>query len=123
MGCLLRRLHLYWRLLRQLRDDDGHRHDHPGGRVHSGLPAATRVCARRLAEAASQDRCAARTRCRTMNAAALIQAVTERFAEAVTASHAYRGDATVLLRREWLLRAARALKEDPAFQMNLLMDL
>jgi NADH-quinone oxidoreductase subunit C len=58
-----------------------------------------------------------------MNPAALIQAVTERFAEAVTASHAYRGDATVLVRREWLLRAARALKEDPAFQMNLLMDL
>ncbi len=58
-----------------------------------------------------------------MNAAALIQAVRDRFPEAVKASHAYRGDATVLLGREFLLDVARTLKEDPAFQMNFLMDL
>ena len=58
-----------------------------------------------------------------MNAASLIQAVKDRFPEAVTASHSYRGDATVLLRREFLLEVARTLKEDPAFQMNFLMDL
>ena len=58
-----------------------------------------------------------------MNPAALMQAVNDRFAEAVTASHAYRGDATVLLRRERLLDVARTLKEAPAFQMNFLMDL
>ncbi len=58
-----------------------------------------------------------------MNAASLIQAVTDRFPEAVKASHAYRGDATVVVSRESLLEVARTLKEDPAFQMNFLMDL
>jgi NADH-quinone oxidoreductase subunit C len=54
---------------------------------------------------------------------ALIQAVRDRFPEAVRSSHTYRGDATVLLSRELLLDVARTLKEDPAFQMNFLMDL
>jgi NADH-quinone oxidoreductase subunit C len=58
-----------------------------------------------------------------MNAASLIQAVHERFPEAVTGSHAYRGDATVILSRECLLEVARTLKEDPAFHMQVLMDL
>ena len=58
-----------------------------------------------------------------MNAVSLIQAVRDRFPEAVRASHSYRGDATVLLSREFLLEVARTLKEDPAFQMNFLMDL
>lgn len=58
-----------------------------------------------------------------MNPAALIQAVEHRFADAVQASHAYRGDATVIVAREFLLDLARTLKEDPAFQMNFLMDL
>lgn len=56
-----------------------------------------------------------------MNPAALIQSVTERFP--VKASHAYRGDATVLIDRESLIDVARTLKEDAAFQMNFLMDL
>jgi NADH-quinone oxidoreductase subunit C len=58
-----------------------------------------------------------------MDAAALIGAVTGRFAEAVKASHLYRGDATVIVGRDSLLDVARTLKEDPAFQMNFLMDL
>ena len=58
-----------------------------------------------------------------MTAAALIQAVRDRFPHAVTASHAYRGDATVLVGREFLLEVARTLKDDPVFQMNFLMDL
>jgi NADH-quinone oxidoreductase subunit C len=58
-----------------------------------------------------------------MNAPSLIQAVRDRFPGAVKASHAYRGDATVILDRAFLLEAARALNEDPAFQMNFLMDL
>jgi NADH-quinone oxidoreductase subunit C len=58
-----------------------------------------------------------------MDATSLIQAVKDRFPEAVKASHLYRGDATVLIRRELLLQVARTLKEDPAFQMNFLMDL
>ncbi|MGH2396571.1 MAG: NADH-quinone oxidoreductase subunit C [bacterium] len=58
-----------------------------------------------------------------MNASSLIQAVGDRFPGAVQASHLYRGDATVLLGREFLLEVARTLKEDPVFQMNFLMDL
>lgn len=58
-----------------------------------------------------------------MNDASLIQAVKDRFPDGVKASHSYRGDATVLLGREFLLEVARTLKEDPIFQMNFLMDL
>ena len=58
-----------------------------------------------------------------MNAAALIQAVKDRFPNAIKAAHSYRGDATVLIGRESLLEVARTFKEDPAFQMNFLMDL
>jgi len=58
-----------------------------------------------------------------MTTAALIQAVKDRFPHAVLASHAYRGDATVLVAGEFLLEVARALKEDPTFQMSFLMDL
>jgi NADH-quinone oxidoreductase subunit C len=52
----------------------------------------------------------------------LIAALTQRFPRAVLASHAYRGDATVIVRPESLLEVARALKDDPVFQMNFLMD-
>jgi NADH-quinone oxidoreductase subunit C len=58
-----------------------------------------------------------------VTAASLTEAVRDRFPEAVKSSHFYRGDATVILGREFLLEVARALKEDPAFQMNFLMDL
>jgi NADH-quinone oxidoreductase subunit C len=53
----------------------------------------------------------------------LIETVGQRFPDAVAASHTYRGDATVVLRREFLLDVARFLKEAPALQMNFLMDL
>ena len=58
-----------------------------------------------------------------MNASSLIQAVIDRFPAAVTTSHSYRGDATVILSRDSLLDVTRTVKEDPAFQMNFLMDL
>ena len=58
-----------------------------------------------------------------MNTSSLIELVTGRFTEAVSSSHTYRGDETVILRREFLLEVARFLKEDPALQMNFLMDL
>ena len=48
-----------------------------------------------------------------MNTSSLIKLVTERFPEAVSATHTYRGDETVVLRREYLLEVARFLKEDP----------
>ena len=58
-----------------------------------------------------------------MSTASLIESVRDRFPEGVSASHAWRGDATVVLRREFLVGVARYLKEDPAMQMNYLMDL
>ena len=58
-----------------------------------------------------------------MNASSLIELVTERFPEAASATHTYRGDETVVLRREFLLEVARFLKEDPDLKMNFLMDL
>lgn len=58
-----------------------------------------------------------------MMPSALIQAVRDRFPQAVKSSHTYRGDATVILSREFLFDVARTLKEDRSFQMNFLMDL
>jgi NADH-quinone oxidoreductase subunit C len=58
-----------------------------------------------------------------MPASSLIELVTARFPEAVSASHTYRGDETVVLRREFLFEVARFLKEDAALDMNFLMDL
>ena len=52
----------------------------------------------------------------------LIKAVSDRFPAAVSATHTYRGDQTVVLRPEFLLEIAQFLKEDPALQMNLLVD-
>jgi NADH-quinone oxidoreductase subunit C len=57
-----------------------------------------------------------------MNAEALIQAVRDRFPQSVENAHAYRGDATLIVRPQALLEIARTLKEDPAFQMSFLMD-
>jgi NADH-quinone oxidoreductase subunit C len=58
-----------------------------------------------------------------MDAAALNQALADRFPDAVSSSHAFRGDATIVVSRERLLDLARTLKDDAAFQMNFLMDL
>ena len=58
-----------------------------------------------------------------MNASELIESVRDRFPDAVLSSHAFRGDATVVVGREPLLEAARFVKQDPAFEMNLLVDL
>jgi NADH-quinone oxidoreductase subunit C len=58
-----------------------------------------------------------------VNPLSLVQAVKDSFPDAVIGAHTYRGDATVLLRRESLFEVARALKEDPAYRMNFLMDL
>src|SRR5438034_2956882 len=58
-----------------------------------------------------------------MNTTSLIEAVRKHFPQAVSASHTFRGDATVILRPEFLLEVARFLKEDPEMRMNYLMDL
>ncbi len=58
-----------------------------------------------------------------MNTASLIESVKNQFPDAVSGSHTYRGDATLVLRPESLLEVARFLKQNPAFQMNFLVDL
>ena len=57
-----------------------------------------------------------------MNTSSLIESVKNHFPDAVSASHTYRGDTTLVLRPNFLLDVARFLKEDPAFQMNFLVD-
>ena len=58
-----------------------------------------------------------------MHASDLIESVRERFPGAVLSSHTFRGDATVVVGRQSLLEVARFVKQDPAFEMNFLMDL
>ena len=58
-----------------------------------------------------------------MNRSLSLGSVAERFPDAVSAEHNYRGDATLVLRREALLEVARFLRDDPSQQMNLLVDL
>ena len=58
-----------------------------------------------------------------MNASDLIESIRGRFSGAVVSFHTFRGDATVVIGRQSLLEAARFVKEDPAFEMNFLMDL
>ena len=58
-----------------------------------------------------------------MNTSGLINAVTTRFPDGVVTSHDFRGDATVILQRSVLLEAARFVKDDAEFAMNLLVDL
>ena len=57
-----------------------------------------------------------------MKTSSLIESGCNRFPDAVLSSHSYRGDATLVLGREFLLELARFLKEDPDFEMNFLMD-
>lgn len=49
--------------------------------------------------------------------------VRERFPDGVTATHQYRGDETLLLAPDSLTEVARFLRDDPALQMDFLMDL
>lgn len=58
-----------------------------------------------------------------MTAVPLIETVHARFPDAVEASHAYRGDATVAIAKARLLEVVRALRDEPPFAMNFLMDL
>ncbi len=46
----------------------------------------------------------------------------EKFSQAVEEIHSQHGDETVVIRREALLEIANFLKADPAFDLNVLMD-
>jgi NADH-quinone oxidoreductase subunit C len=58
-----------------------------------------------------------------MTATSLIQALSDRLPASVKASHAFRGDETVIVARDSLLEVARLLRDEPTFQMQFLMDL
>ena len=58
-----------------------------------------------------------------MSTSSLIEIVKSRFSDAVSSTHTYRGDETVVLHREFLFEVARFLKQDPSLEMNFLMDL
>ena len=47
----------------------------------------------------------------------------EKWPDVVLEIHDYRGDETVVIKREALLNLAHFIKEDPAFDMKVLMDL
>jgi len=53
----------------------------------------------------------------------LHQTLKERWPQDVVEIHDFRGDETAVVKREALIPTARFLKQDPAFQMNILMDL
>lgn len=49
--------------------------------------------------------------------------IKEKFGDQVLATHDFRGDETATVQKESLVEIARFLKEDPALDFNLLMDL
>jgi len=53
---------------------------------------------------------------------AVVEAIRERFPDAVVRVHAWRGDDTVVLRRESLVEICTFLREDPAMAFNLPVD-
>ncbi|MBI3324518.1 MAG: NADH-quinone oxidoreductase subunit C [Candidatus Omnitrophica bacterium] len=53
----------------------------------------------------------------------ITELITQRFPERIIAGHAYRGDETIVVRREGLLSVCRALRDDLALAFNFLMDL
>ena len=53
---------------------------------------------------------------------AIVQAVKARFPEAVVSHHAWRGDETLVIRREHLVAVCRFLKDDPALDMKMPID-
>jgi len=53
----------------------------------------------------------------------LAGAVRTRFSQHVIATHQFRGQETILIRREGLLEIARFLQDDPAMRFDFLMDL
>ncbi len=55
--------------------------------------------------------------------AAPAQIIQERFPQHVIGTHRFRGQDTVLVRREGLVEVARCLRDDPATRFDFLMDL
>ena len=58
-----------------------------------------------------------------MNVSSLIESLRTRFPDTISASHTYRGDATLILPEQSLLEVARFIKEEQDLRMDCLMDL
>ncbi len=52
----------------------------------------------------------------------VVQAIQRRFPDAIVSTHDWRGDETVVLERERLVEVCRFLKEDPAMDFKLPVD-
>src|SRR3990172_3094849 len=52
-----------------------------------------------------------------------VQRVKEKYPQAVVEEHAFRGDQTIIIRKEFLLPVVKFLKEDPQLNFSLLIDL
>lgn len=52
-----------------------------------------------------------------------LKRIKEKFPEVVVEHHAFRGDETVVIKKEWLVPVVRFLKEDAELDFNILMDL
>ena len=131
VGDRVRRLRLDGRLLRQLRDRAGHRPDHPGRRLHPGLPAAPRAGARRADPAAGEDRgsaapAASNTRRRRSRRRGRpcprphSRKLKERFPDAVTETYTGKGgDDVALVRSEAIAEVCRFLRDDPELRFDM----
>ena len=51
-----------------------------------------------------------------------VEAIQERFPDAVVSTHALRGDDTVVLKREYLVEVCRFLKDDPEMDFKMPID-
>ncbi|MEO1996345.1 MAG: NADH-quinone oxidoreductase subunit C [Planctomycetaceae bacterium] len=58
-----------------------------------------------------------------MSSVSLIEVVTQSLPAAVSSSHAWRGDQTLVVRPESLVEVATLLRDEPSLQMGFLMDL
>ena len=54
--------------------------------------------------------------------AAVVLAITTRFPDAIVSQHAWRGDETVVVKREYLLEICRFLREDPELDFKMPID-
>ncbi|MFO0750405.1 MAG: NADH-quinone oxidoreductase subunit C [Myxococcota bacterium] len=53
---------------------------------------------------------------------AIVDAVKARFPDAVVSTHAWRGDDTIVVRKEHLVEVCRFLKDDPAMDLKMPVD-
>ena len=54
---------------------------------------------------------------------AILESIQKTFGNITLSTHDFRGDETIVVKRESLIETMRRLKEDPEFDFNVLMDL